>query len=143
MANMVVPTGKARVLVIDDEHIVAQTLAMIFSNAGYETRAVESAEAALTLVETEEWVPQFAIIDVHLPGMNGIDLAITLRAKHPQVQVCLFSGRAATSDLMEAARQQGHVFELLAKPIHPTVFLGMASSLLGDAGQSTITIPVP
>ena len=36
---MVAPTGKARVLVIDDEPIVAETLAIVFSNAGYETRA--------------------------------------------------------------------------------------------------------
>ena len=128
---MAVPTGKARVLIVDDERIVAETLAIIFTNAGYETRAVESAEAALELLETERWVPQWAIIDVHLPGRNGIDLAIALKAKYPEVSVSLFSGREATANLVEEARQQGHSFDVIAKPVHPAILLEMASSLQG------------
>ena len=139
---MVAPTGKARVLVIDDEPIVAETLAIVFSNAGYETRAVQSSEAAVALLETEQWVPRFAIVDVCLPGVSGIDLAITLKEQYPQVRVSLFPGRAATSDLLEIAHRQGYSFDVIAKPVHPTVFLGMvASSLLGDAGQSTRKLP--
>ena len=91
---MATPSGKARILLVDDEYVVAKTLAIIFSNEGYETRAVQSAEAALALLETEEWGPQLAIIDVLLPGMNGIDLAITLKAEYPEVQVSLFSGQS-------------------------------------------------
>jgi DNA-binding NtrC family response regulator len=134
---MAVPAGKARILVVDDEHIVAETLAVIFSRAGYETRAVESADAALALLKTEEWVPQLAIIDVYLPGMNGIDLAIKLKTEYPEVQVSLFSGRDATAQLLEEASQQGHSFDVIAKPVHPAVLLEMASSLLGVVGQST------
>jgi CheY-like chemotaxis protein len=133
---MAEPTDRARVLVIDDEAIVAETLAIIFSNAGYETRAVESAEAALKLLTIQGWVPQLAIIDVHLPRMNGIDLAIALKAQYPEVRLSLFSGRAATADLLEDARQQGHSFDVIAKPVHPDFFLTMASSLLGDVGQN-------
>jgi DNA-binding NtrC family response regulator len=125
---MPVPADKARVLVIDDERIVAETLAIVFSKAGCETRALESAEAAIALLETEGWVPQYAIIDVYLPGMNGIDLAIMLKAQYPQVRVSLFSGRAATADLLEVARQQGHSFDVIPKPVHPSVFLGMLAS---------------
>jgi len=121
-------------LVIDDEPIIAETLILVFSNAGYETRAVQSAEAALTLLESEKWTPHFAIIDVNLPRMNGIDLAIVLKEQYPQVQVFLFSGRAATSDPLEVARQRGHSFDVIAKPVHPTIFLEMlASSLLREA----------
>jgi DNA-binding NtrC family response regulator len=133
--NMAAPGDKARVLVIDDERVVTETLAVIFSNAGYESRGVESAEAAIALLETEQWVPQFAIVDVHLPGMNGIDLAAILKAQYPQVRVSLFSGRAATADLLEVARQQGHSFDVIAKPVHPSVFLGiLASEPLDEAG---------
>jgi len=131
---MAAPTGKAKVLVIDDEPIIAETLAIVFSSAGYETRAVQSAEAALALLEIEKWIPQFAVIDVHLPRMNGIDLAIALKAQYPEMPASLFSGRAETTDLLEVAGQRGHSFKIIAKPVHPTVFLDMASSLLGDAG---------
>jgi CheY-like chemotaxis protein len=130
----------ARVLVIDDEPIVAETLAIVFKNAGYETRAVHSAEAAIAVLETEQWVPQFAIVDVHLPGMNGIDLAAMLKAQYPQVRVSLFSGRAETADLLEVARQQGHSFDVIAKPVHPSVFLAMASSFLGDVGPNPLVM---
>jgi CheY-like chemotaxis protein len=136
---MAVAVDKVRVLVIDDEPIIAETLTLVFSNAEYETFAVQSAEAALALLKTREWIPRFAIIDVNLPGMNGIDLAIVLKEQYPQVRVFLFSGRAATTDLLEVARQQGHSFEVIAKPVHPTVFLEMlASSLLDDADESTL-----
>jgi DNA-binding response OmpR family regulator len=138
---MTIPAGKARVLVIDDENVIAETLAIIFSNEGYETRAVQPAEAALALLKTEEWVPQLAIVDVQLPGMNGIDLAIKLKTQHPEVRVCLVSGRDATVHLLEVAQQQGHSLDVIAKPVHPTVLLEMASSLLSDAGQSTRTLP--
>jgi len=137
MANMAAPTGAARVLVIDDEPIVAEKLAIVFSNAGYETRAVQSAEATLALLESEKWIPHFAMIDVHLPGMNGIDLAITLKTRYPEMRVTLLSGRAATADLLEEASHEGHSFDILAKPVHPTVLLGMASSFLGDRDQGT------
>ena len=70
-----------RLLIVDDEHIIADTLATIFANAGYEAKAVYTAEAALTLIE--EWAPDLALIDVFLPGMNGVDLALRLKAELP------------------------------------------------------------
>ena len=79
-----------RVLFVDDERLIADTLAIIFSSQGYETRAVYSAEQALELIS--DWLPNLAIIDVRLPGMNGIDLAIRLRAEYPDCIVSLFSG---------------------------------------------------
>ena len=135
---MVVPTGRARVLVIEDEPVVAETLAIVFSNAGYETRKANSAESALALLELEKWIPQFAIIDVHLPGMNGIDLAIMLKAQYPDLPVSLFSGRAETAELIEEANKQGHSFDVLAKPVHPTLLLQMAYSFLGGAGPNPL-----
>jgi hypothetical protein len=74
--------------------------------------------------------------------VNGIEFAITLKARHPEVRVSLFSGWAATADLVEEARRRGYFFDdVLPKPVHPTVFLGLASILLGDTCQSTRTLP--
>ena len=117
-----------RVLFVDDERLIADTLAIIFSNQGYVTRAVYSAEQALELMS--DWLPDLAIIDVLLPGMNGIDLAIRLKAEYPNCRLSLFSGQASTSDLLELARQNGHSFEILAKPVAPGEFLAYASHLL-------------
>ena len=131
---MIVPTAaKARLLLIDDEPIIRETLAVIFSKAGYDIRAVESAEAAIALLESNEWIPYLAIVDVNLPGMNGIELAIMMKEQHPDVHVALFSGRGSTAELLEEAQHRGHFFEVVAKPVHPVILLGIASSLLGDA----------
>jgi len=54
-----------------------------------------------------------------MPDMNGIDAAIQIRGFLPGCKILLFSGQAATADLLENARQRGHEFEILAKPVHP------------------------
>jgi CheY-like chemotaxis protein len=117
-----------RVLFVDDERLIADTLAIIFSSQGYETRAVYSAEQALELIS--DWLPNLAIIDVQLPGMNGIDLAIRLKAEYPDCRLSLFSGQASTSDLLELARQNGRSFDIIAKPVPPGEFLAQVSHLL-------------
>ncbi len=117
-----------RVLFVDDERIIADTSAVIFANEGYEARAVYSAEQALELIS--DWLPNLAIIDVRLPGMNGIDLAIRMKADYPDCRLCLFSGQASTADLLELAQRNGHSFHILAKPITPGELLAQASHLL-------------
>jgi DNA-binding NtrC family response regulator len=119
---------KKRVLIVDDEKIITDTLVMIFSNEGYDARGVYSAEQALSLMS--EWIPQLAIIDVRLPEMNGIDLAILFKAEYPDCRLSLFSGETATGDLLDNALREGHSFSVLAKPVHPTELLGLASRLL-------------
>jgi CheY-like chemotaxis protein len=59
------------------------------------------------------------ISDVIMPDMNGIQAAIQIRQMLPKTKILLFSGQAATADLLEDARKEGHEFEILAKPVHP------------------------
>lgn len=54
-----------------------------------------------------------------MPDMDGIEAAIHIRAFLPECKILLFSGQAATADLLENARARGHEFEILAKPVHP------------------------
>jgi DNA-binding NtrC family response regulator len=61
--------------------------------------------------------------------MNGIELAIQIKSKHPKCKVLLFSGQTVTADLLETANKQGHDFVLLAKPIHPTDLLAAIKRL--------------
>jgi DNA-binding response OmpR family regulator len=117
-----------RVLFVDDERLIADTSAIIFVNEGYDARAVYSAEQALALIS--DWLPNLAIIDVLLPGMNGIDLAIRLKAEWPICKLALFSGQASTGDLLDQARKNGHSFDILAKPIPPDELLARASRLI-------------
>jgi CheY-like chemotaxis protein len=113
--------SKRRVIVVDDERLIANTLAIILNNAGYDARAVFSGEQLVELLESFQ--PEVLIADVVMPGMTGIEAAIATRNKLPKCNILLFSGQAITADLMEQARTQGHEFELLAKPVHPSDLL--------------------
>jgi CheY-like chemotaxis protein len=110
-------TTKPKVLVADDERVIADTLAMILNQSGFEARAVYSGERALELAATLK--PDMLISDVIMADLNGIDAAIRIRALLPEIKILLFSGQAATADLLEKARDQGYEFEILAKPVHP------------------------
>ena len=121
-------TGNRKILVIDDEITIADTLALIFASSGYEARTAYSAEQALETLE--EWRPDLAIIDVVLPGMNGIEFAIFLKSSYPLCQFLLFSGQPGTSGLLEDAKRKGHLFDILAKPLHPTNMLATVANML-------------
>jgi CheY-like chemotaxis protein len=114
-------SSKPRVLVADDEQVIANTLAIILNQAGFEARAVYSGEKALE--ELDSFQPDMLISDVIMTGMTGIEVAIETRKKLPNCKVLLFSGQAATADLLERARAEGHEFDILAKPVHPTDLL--------------------
>lgn len=120
--------AKRRILIVDDETAIADTLALIFRTQRYEVRVAYSGESAIEVIA--EWRPDLAIIDVILPEMNGIDLAIVTKCNYPGCHVLLFSGHANTTMLLEEASRKGHQFEVLAKPVHPTVMLERAADLL-------------
>jgi DNA-binding response OmpR family regulator len=121
-----------RVLIVDDENIVANTLVAIFKLHGFEARAAYSAEEALGIVN--EWRPALALLDVILPRMNGIDLAILLRAESPPCPVILISSQMVTEKLMSKAVEQGHDFPLFPKPSPPQDLVAKAEEMLSGAG---------
>ena len=112
---------KPRVLVVDDEQVIADTLAKILDLNGYDASAVYSGTAAVESARSLQ--PDLVISDVIMQDMNGIEAAINIRGFLPTCKILLFSGQAATADLLENARAQGHEFEILAKPVHPSDLL--------------------
>ncbi len=117
---------KPRVLVVDDEQVIADTLAKILDLNGYDASAVYTGTSAVESARTLQ--PDLVISDVIMPDMNGIEAAISIRGFLPACKILLFSGQAATADLLENARAQGHEFEILAKPVHPSDLLAKLKS---------------
>jgi CheY-like chemotaxis protein len=116
-----------RVLVADDERVIADTLAVILRQHGYDAQAVYNGIEAVEYARRNP--PDLVISDVVMPGLNGIDAAIQIRELIPSCQILLFSGQAATADLLESARAHGHQFEILAKPVHPNELLAKLASV--------------
>ncbi len=123
--TLIPETTAKRVLIVDDEPVIADTLVIILSRAGYQARSAYTAEEALELVPV--WRPDLAIIDVILPKMNGVDLCMQIKAESPDCRIALFTGASAASDLLAAAPNS---FEVLEKPIHPREILAHVSRLL-------------
>jgi DNA-binding NtrC family response regulator len=117
--------SKRIVFVVDDEAVIADTLATILKNAGFEATAFHSPESVLR--DANGVSPDLLITDVAMPGMTGIELAITVKSKHPECKVLLFSGQAGMTDLLERARQELPEFDFLPKPVHPTDLLAKIS----------------
>ena len=101
--------------------MIATTLATILQRSGFE--AISFTEPMKALDAAREKAPDLLISDVVMPVLSGVDLAIKIKTECPGCKVLLFSGQAATADLLDAARRDGHDFELLSKPIHPSEFL--------------------
>jgi CheY-like chemotaxis protein len=121
-----------RIFVVDDEQVIAQSLAVILRQSGFVVDAFTNPREVLNIAASQ--APDLLISDVMMPEMSGIDLAIQLRKRHPECKVLLFSGHAATADLLRAARQQGHDFELLLKPVHPKDLLGAIKRAVPKGG---------
>lgn len=122
-----------RVLIVDDERVITDTLVLIFSTKGYEARAAYSAEEALEVLM--DWSPDLAVLDVVLPGISGIDLAVRLKAEFPECRLLIFSGHASTTDVLRAADAQGYEFNVVAKPIHPAELLAWADGSQPSASE--------
>jgi CheY-like chemotaxis protein len=118
-------SGGAVVLVVDDERIIADTLSMILSKSGYHVLTAYDGKSALELARGMP--PALLITDVVMPGMTGIELAMSMVKIFTDCRVLLFSGQAATLDLLKKAREMGHDFNILSKPVHPTDMLRRVS----------------
>lgn len=116
-----------KVFVVDDEEVIAKTLVIILRQSGFDAIAFTNPLEALGAAQTDP--PGLVISDVMMPEMSGVDFAIALQASCPACKILLFSGQSATQDLLEAARDKGHHFQLLSKPIHPTDLLGAIRQL--------------
>jgi len=123
------------VLIVDDERVVAESLAAIFRHAGHQPSFATSPAEGLELAR--QLRPQLLITDVVMPGETGIELAIKVLAELPACKVLLMSGQAETSNLLEEAETHGHHFEILAKPIWPPVLIDMAERLVAAQSSSS------
>jgi CheY-like chemotaxis protein len=110
-----------KVFVVDDESVIAATLAIILNQSGFQAESFTNPVQALEQARTTR--PDLIISDVMMPEMTGIELAIAIKNECPECKILLFSGQAATADLLKSAREQGNEFHLLMKPIHPADLL--------------------
>jgi len=108
-----------RVLVVDDERVVADSLVMILRANDYQAAAAYSGEEAVGLCEMLD--PHIVVSDIVMGPMTGFDLAIWLAENRPACRIILMSAHSFHEPLV--AKSVRHGFYFLPKPIHPDKFL--------------------
>ncbi len=119
---------KPVVLIVDDEKLIADTLAAILGQSGFAALAAYEGRSALEMALAIP--PDLLLSDVAMPGMSGIELAIAVRQAIPDCKVLLFSGQATTADMLARAHEAGHDFTTLQKPLHPKELLARISETM-------------
>jgi CheY-like chemotaxis protein len=107
-----------RILVVDDEKVIADTIVQILNQNGFIAEAAYGGAEAIE--KAKRACPELVLSDVLMPRIDGVEAAIAIREHCPETRIILFSGQAATVEILARARERGHSFELLPKPIHPT-----------------------
>ncbi len=113
--------GRLRVLVVDDEYLITDTICAILNDNGFDAVGAYSGSDAVSTAQRVR--PDIVLSDVLMPRMSGVELGIHLRREFPEIKIFLFSGQAATSAMIHRAEAEGHYFELFPKPIHPDELL--------------------
>jgi CheY-like chemotaxis protein len=107
-----------RILVVDDEPLIADTIVQILNRSGFLAEAAYGGREAIEAAR--RFTPELVLSDVLMPHTDGVEAAISIQKFLPAARIVLFSGQAATVEILARARQRGYHFELLAKPLHPT-----------------------
>lgn len=123
-----------KIIVVDDEPIIADTLANILNGEGHNALAFSKGEPAIRLAEVMQ--PDLLVSDVVMPEMDGIETAKAIRKLVPGCRIILFSGQAQSIDLVSKARAEGHFFEVLAKPVNPELLLEAINRTQKDGAGS-------
>lgn len=114
-----------RVLVVDDEEIVRETIKRILKKEGVTVHTAECGNSAIALVKTEEL--DVALLDIKLPGIDGVDTLIQLKAVKPKISVVMMTGYEVT-ERIEKAFEEG-ALACLHKPFDIKVLLDIFNEL--------------
>jgi two-component system, response regulator RegA len=115
-----------RVLVVDDDIRVADSMARILAASGHEATPAYSAEAAIKMAARIS--PHAVISDIVMGPVSGIELANHMREHFPQCRVLLISGHASASDFGQKILSRSSCLQFAPKPVEPNRILEFVAS---------------
>jgi CheY-like chemotaxis protein len=121
-----------RVLIVDDDHLVADTLCLIFERSGYEACACYSAEQALD--RARDFPPDLLLCDISMPGRDGIALVDDINREFPSCQILVLTGFYANLHrVQQYADSLPKPVSVLTKPCQPADLLREVNAMLASA----------
>jgi two-component system response regulator RegA len=116
-----------KLLITDDDDAFRERLAASFWKRGYDTRTAADAVSAQQLLA--DFTPDYAVLDLRMPGVNGLELLAFLRRSHPACVVVLLTGFGSIATALQALRLGAH--DYLSKPADADQ---IEAALLGRGG---------
>ncbi|RXH55220.1 response regulator [Granulicella sibirica] len=118
-----------RILVVDDEHLTADTLGLIFHKNGFEVRTAYSSEEAIACAR--DFQPELLLCDITMPGKDGIELMVEIGKAFPACQILVLTGYYSNlSPVHDHVRKMPHPARVLTKPCNPRELLRTAGAML-------------
>ena len=116
-----------RILVVDDETNIANSLKEILSDEGYSVSITEDGLNALDMIQSDP--PDLLLLDVWLPGMDGIEVLKTVKTYHPEIEVLVMSGHGTIDTAVKATKLGA--FDFIEKPFSMDSLTQSVKSALG------------
>lgn len=128
---------KFLIFVVDDEEIIASTIAAILRLQGLDAVAFTHSSEALESARSVP--PDLLITDIMMPVLSGAELAQHIQWNHPECRVLLFTGQWDRADAEIAAFEDGLVYQMIPKPVHPRALLTKVCEMLDIIPTVTVT----
>jgi len=100
-------------MIVDDEESICQSLKGILSDEGYEVLTANSGEECLDIIEEE--LPSLVLLDIWLPGMDGIETLKHIKSKYPHMQIIMISGHGTVESAVATTKLGA--FDFIEKPL--------------------------
>ncbi|MCD4549103.1 response regulator transcription factor [Schaalia sp. lx-260] len=125
-----------RILVVDDETVLAELLSAALRHQGWMTRTAANGWEALE--STDEYQPDIVVLDVQMPGLDGMATLERLRKKHPHIPVLFLTARDAVADRIAGLRAGAD--DYVTKPFDLDEVIARIDALLRRAGMASTTV---
>jgi two-component system, response regulator RegA len=125
------------VLVVDDDEVFRTRLGRAFADRGFEVRTAQSADEALSLARKDS--PEFAVVDLRMPGASGIDVVRELNAIDPATVVVMLTGYGSIATAVEAIR--AGAVHYLAKPVDIDEILAALTGKSAPSANGSAVVP--
>jgi DNA-binding response OmpR family regulator len=119
-------TLPGKILIIDDELVLRQTLARILQHAGFEVTTAESGEQGLAFLETTAF--DLIYLDIRMPGLAGPEVLKLIHGNHPNIPVVLFTAQPDLNSALDALRNGAT--DYLLKPLKPDAIIERTRAIL-------------
>jgi len=124
-----------KVLVVDDEEGVVESIAGVLEDEGFRVTTARSGEDAIRVFQQEE--PDVTLLDIWMPGMDGIEILKRLKGIAPECQVIMISGHATISTAMTSVKLGA--FDFIEKPLSLDVLLLTIRRALDQKDLSSVS----